>query len=218
MKSFYIVISSLLVCSLLAFIEHGIEINYLIKTGFKIGLFFLVIWTYIQLFKDFRFKHPVSIHKMVKKEWIRVIALGVSSAVIVLLAYILLQPVLDMAKIKEDLVERLGITKTGFLFVGLYISLGNSFLEEYFFRGFIFFNLPRRLGYIYSPLLFSAYHIPMIMLWFSSVLIIVCFIGLWLVGLLFHKVNEKNGTIWASWVIHICADIIIILIGTTLFY
>lgn len=214
----YIIISSLLSCAILAFIEHRLETNYMIKTAAKISLFFLTVWIYIKIFKDFQFKDVLLIHKMEKKDWIRLAAIGLASAGTVLAAYIALQPFFDAAVIKEDLIDRMGINATGFVFVGLYISLGNSFLEEYFFRGFIFYNLPKQLGYIYSPVLFASYHIPMIMLWFSPVLILLCFTGLWIIGLVFHKVNEKNKTIWSSWIIHICADIMIIAIGITLFF
>ncbi|OZU90189.1 hypothetical protein CIL03_03335 [Virgibacillus indicus] len=214
----FIIISTLIACAILAFIEHGLEINYVIKTAAKICLFFITIWIYIKIFKDFRFRDVLLIHKMEKKDWIRLAVLGLSSAGIVLIAYLALQPFFDAAVIKEDLTNRLGINATGFVFVGLYISLGNSFLEEYFFRGFIFYNLPKKLGYIYSPVLFASYHIPMIMLWFSPVLILVCFIGLWIIGLVFHMVNEKNKTIWSSWIIHIFADIMIIAIGLTIFF
>jgi uncharacterized protein len=125
---------------------------------------------------------------------------------------------ISLDTIKNDITQRLGISATTYIFVGLYVTFGNSFLEEYFFRGFIFFNLPKRLGYIYSPLLFAAYHIPMIALWFSPLIMGLCFLGLWIIGLIFHKVNERSQAIWASWMIHICADIMIILIGLTLFY
>ncbi|WP_026907615.1 CPBP family intramembrane glutamic endopeptidase [Paucisalibacillus globulus] len=217
-KSTFIILSSLITCGLLAFIEHGIEINYLIKTGLKILLFFLTVWFYIRVYKDFRFKDVISLEKITVKEWKRIVILGLSSAAIVLIAYLLFLPLINLDAIKNDLTDRLGINATTYILVGLYITFGNSFLEEYFFRGFIFFNLPKRVGYIYSPLLFATYHIPMIMLWFSPFIILLCFIGLWVIGLVFHKVNEKNQTIWASWMIHICADIMIILIGLSLFY
>ncbi|MUV39838.1 hypothetical protein JNUCC1_03722 [Lentibacillus sp. JNUCC-1] len=152
------------------------------------------------------------------RKWLRLLFLGGSSAAVILLAYIVLQPFLDLSMIKSDLTNRLGITPVGFIFVGLYITFGNSFLEEYFFRGFIFFNLPRKTGYIYSPLLFAAYHIPMIILWFDLYQIVLCFIGLWLIGMIFQKVNEREGTIWSSWMIHVCADTMIIIIGLTLFF
>ncbi len=217
-KITYIISSSTLICALLAFIEHGLEINYAIKTVSKISLFFLVIWLYARLFDDFRFRDVLSLDKLNKQDWLRLLFLGVLSAGVVLVAYLLLSPYFSVHQIKHDLTSRLGITATGFIFVGIYITFVNSFLEEYFFRGFIFFHLPRKIGYFFSPLLFATYHIPMIALWFSPVLIGACFIGLWGIAMVFHKVNEKNRTIWSSWIIHICADIMIIIIGMTLFY
>lgn len=217
-KITYILISTIITCGLLAFIEHGLEINYLIKTGIKILFFLITIMIYVWIFKDFRLKDPVNMEKISSKEWKRIIFLGLSSATVVLLAYLFCLPIINLDAIKEDLTSRLGITATSYIIVGLYITFGNSLLEEYFFRGFIFFNLPRKIGYLFSPILFAAYHIPMIMLWFSPLIIVLCFIGLWIIGLVFHKVNERNQTIWASWIIHICADIMIIVIGLTLFY
>ncbi|WP_052360677.1 CPBP family intramembrane glutamic endopeptidase [Oceanobacillus manasiensis] len=214
----YILLSTLFTCGLLAFIEHGLEINYVIKTICKVSFFFLVVWTYKMIFKDFRFKDVLALSKLGKRDWLKVTLLGLSSAGIVLTAYLLFLPYIDLSLIQQDLTERLGITAAGFIFVGIYISFGNSLLEEYFFRGFIFFKLPRKWGYVYSPLLFAAYHIPMIMLWFTAEIVLLCFFGLWLIGLVFHIVNEKNRTIWASWIIHICADIMIIIIGLRLFY
>ena len=217
-KSTFIIISTLITCSLLAFIEHGIEINYLVKTGLKILLFFLAIWIYILFFKSYKFRDVISIEKITVKEWKRIVILGFSSVAVVLIAYLIFLPLINLDAIKHDLTDRLGINATTYIIVGLYVTFGNSFLEEYFFRGFIFFNLPKKIGYFYSPILFAAYHIPMIMLWFSPLIIGLCFLGLWIIGLVFHKVNERNQTIWASWMIHICADIMIILIGMTLFY
>lgn len=217
-KTYYIIFSSLLICSFLAFIEHGIEINYLIKTLLKIVLIFGSVIIYIGMFRDFRFTDVTQIHGMKKREWFRLCILGLASALVVLIAFFIAKPFIDLATIKEDLVDRLGMTPISFIFVSLYITFGNSFIEEYYFRGFIFFNLPKKVGYFFSPLMFALYHIPMIVLWFNSIVILICFVGLWIIGFVFHKVNEQYRTIWSSWIIHICADIIIVLIGFTLFY
>ncbi|WP_163970434.1 CPBP family intramembrane glutamic endopeptidase [Oceanobacillus halotolerans] len=214
----FIIISTLITCSILAFIEHGIEINYLVKTGSKIALFALNIALYIKLYNDFNIKDIITLKRIDKREWKRILLLGITSASFVLIAFFIAEPFIDLDRIQQDLDNRLGITASGFIIVGLYISFGNSFLEEYFFRGFIFFNLPRKLAYMYSPLLFATYHIPMIMLWFEPVIIMVCFFGLWAIGITFHKVNNRNSTIWSSWIIHIFADMIIIIIGCTIIY
>lgn len=217
-KYYFIVISTLLTCVFLALFEHMVDINYAIKTAAKICLFFLNVWIYIKLFNDFKFGTVFNTSQMNKGEWFRIIGLGVMSASIILIAYVTLKQFIDLTSIKNDLTERLGISASSFIFVGLYITFGNSLLEEYFFRGFIYANLPKKVAYTFSPLLFAFYHIPMIILWFNIVLIILCFIGLWIIGIIFLKVNEATETIWPSWIIHICADIMIILIGFNLFY
>ncbi|SHG61625.1 MULTISPECIES: CPBP family intramembrane glutamic endopeptidase [Virgibacillus] len=217
-KTAYIISVSSLICALLAFVEHGMDVNYVVKSLSKMTLFFLAIWLYTRLFGDFRFKDVLTLDKMNRRDWLRLLFLGALSASIVLAAYLLLSPYFSVSQIKQDITGRLGISATGFIFVGIYITFINSLLEEYFFRGFIFFQLPRKIGYFFSPLLFATYHIPMIALWFSPSLIITCFVGLWGIAIVFHKVNERNQTIWFSWIIHVCADIMIIAIGITLFY
>ena len=99
----FIVVSTLVVCGVLAFIEHGLQINYIIKTGLKITLFFLNIWLYILVFKDFKFKDALKINKMKKKAWLRLLLLGACSEIVVLVAYVSLQPFLISPKYKKIL-------------------------------------------------------------------------------------------------------------------
>ena len=51
----------------------------------------------------------------------------------------------------------------GFLPVALYISFGNSFLEEFLFRNFAFIKLSehisKKLAYAFSSIAFAVYHI-----------------------------------------------------------
>jgi len=49
-KICFLIISTLMTCGLLAFIEHGIDINYVIKTLAKVFFFLLNIWIYILIF------------------------------------------------------------------------------------------------------------------------------------------------------------------------
>ena len=121
-KNQFLVISTLLTCTFLAIFEHAFEINYAIKTGVKISFFLLNIGIYTILFKDFHPKDVFGIRRIEKKEWLRLLLLGASSASIVLIAYLSLQPFFDVTKIKEDLTDRLGITAAGFIFVGLYVQ------------------------------------------------------------------------------------------------
>ena len=75
----------------------------------------------------------------------------------------------------------------GFLPVALYISFGNSFLEEFLFRNFAFIKLSERiskkLAYAFSSIAFAVYHIAMIGAAFPPPLTLLCVLGLALGGL-----------------------------------
>jgi len=47
---------------------------------------------------------------------------------------------------------------------------------------------------------------------------ILCLIALFVTGLILNELNRKQKTIYASWVVHIMADIGIMIIGFILFY
>jgi membrane protease YdiL (CAAX protease family) len=113
------------------------------------------------------------------------------------------------------------ITAANFIFIAIYITLGNSLLEEFFFRGFIFLNL-RQLGkekfaYLFSALLFAIYHISIFQSWFTLPLMLLSLFGLFTIGIVFNWLNTKTNTIINSWIVHIFADLAIILIGLKLF-
>ncbi|TAH63854.1 MAG: CPBP family intramembrane metalloprotease, partial [Gottschalkiaceae bacterium] len=97
----------------------------------------------------------------------------------------------------------------------------NSFLEEFFFRGFIFLNL-YKLGfkkgaYIFSSILFSLYHIGIFKNWFNPLLIILAVSGLISVGFIFNYIDTKSKSFINSWIVHILADAAIMLIGLRMF-
>lgn len=67
LKHYYILISTMITCGLLAVVEQILEINYLFKTGLKIALFLLTIWIYIKAFHGFRLRDVVTVHKLEKR-------------------------------------------------------------------------------------------------------------------------------------------------------
>ena len=107
------------------------------------------------------------------------------------------------------------------MLVGIYITLGNSFLEEFFFRGFIFLNLYnqgyKKIAYIYSSLLFGVYHIAIFKTWFSPLLTVLALLGLVIAGIVFNWIDTKSENFINSWIVHILADSAIIIIGMGMF-
>jgi membrane protease YdiL (CAAX protease family) len=91
----------------------------------------------------------------------------------------------------------------------------NALLEEYFFRGFIFFNLENKyFAYTFSALAFSIYHISNFKNWFTdNLLIIIPLVGLFLSGILFNYLDSKSKDIYNSYIPHFAADLAIVIIG-----
>ncbi len=133
----------------------------------------------------------------------------------------LLKDVFDFSAITGALTGNIGVTRDNFVFVSLYISFVNSLLEEFFFRGFAFLTLKklstRRFAYLFSAAVFSLYHVAMMIGWFSVEVFVIVLAGLFAGGLIFNFLNEKSGTIYPSWFVHMFANFAINTIGFMLF-
>ena len=66
--------------------------------------------------------------------------------------------------------------------------------------------------------LFAIYHIAIFLPWFDWPILLIAVIGLFIGGLLFQWLNKKSGTIYPGWIVHISADIGVLLIGFYMFY
>ncbi|MDW0118217.1 CPBP family glutamic-type intramembrane protease [Sporosarcina thermotolerans] len=133
-------------------------------------------------------------------------------------AFLLLQSLIDIASLRDDLLLS-GITPSSFPIIALYILIGNSIIEEFFFRGL----LPDLFGrgamrFILPPFFFAIYHIAIFLPWFTLPILLLAVGGLWTGGLIFQLANEKPHTILPSWIIHMFADLGILLIGVYILY
>lgn len=222
MKRRYIIISSLAACILLYFIEQFLQVNYGVKTISKIILFTLIPYIYIAFLGDKDLYKAVNVKKIDKRHLKLGFIFGVSSFFIILVAYSLLGHFIDFQSITEELQNKSKITPGNFALIGAYVTFGNSFLEEFFFRGFIFLNLYKlkykKTAYIYSSLLFGLYHIAIFKTWFSLWITILVLLGLIVVGFVFNWLDTKSENFINSWILHIMADSAIILIGFKVFH
>ncbi|MFC4559613.1 CPBP family intramembrane glutamic endopeptidase [Virgibacillus kekensis] len=208
-----IILLSLLSVILLFLIEQVLQFDYLYKTIAKVFVFFAAILI-------FHYKTSMQTSylstKSIDLTRLKIsVLLGVSTFIILMAAFLAFRGMIDFAGIGISLSEK-NITSDTFLFIGLYVIAGNSFLEEIFFRGFIFKNLQhksRGFAYLYSSLLFAVYHTAIFLTWFSFGLFLLALSGLFAVGLLFCWLNENNDNIYNSWLVHIMADIAIIVIA-----
>ena len=149
------------------------------------------------------------------------ILLGIGVYAVILGGYLLLKDVFDFSNITEALTKNIGVNGKNFIFVSIYISFVNSLLEEFFFRGFAFITLSkltgRKIAYIFSAGVFALYHVAMMIGWFDLPLFIIVMAGLFAGGAIFNFLNEKSGTIYPSWFLHMFANFAINTVGFVLF-
>ena len=147
--------------------------------------------------------------------------LGAGCLLLILAGYTLLYSFFDAKQILSGLHAQ-KITKTVYPFVFLHIVVVNSFLEEFFFRGFLFRQLylsgKKGYAYLFSSVLFALYHIGIFGSWFSPAMVCFCLVGLVGAGLFFCEVDRRCQNIYGGWFLHLGANVGINLIGAVLFY
>ncbi|WP_438314471.1 CPBP family glutamic-type intramembrane protease [Sporosarcina sp. FA9] len=198
---------------LLFWFEQGLTFSYLEKTILKIALFvFIPLMLFTQTTTSF-----LKFRKVDSNSVKMVIFAGIFMMTIVMIAFMFLHKYIDIDALLLDL-EGAGVTKTIFPFIALYILFGNSLIEEIFFRGLLpsFIEHPK-LRLLVPSLLFALYHIVIFLPWFSPPLFVLAILGLWFAGFIFQLVNKQQ-TILLSWIIHMFADIGVLLVGVYIFY
>ena len=155
------------------------------------------------------------------KTMVQAVLLGLLVYGVIVGGYFCTKSFVDFSQVTGTLQEKHGITGENFIFVSLYISLVNSFLEEFFFRGFAFLSLKpyigRKLAYVFSPALFAFYHGGMLAGMFSWWVFLVLLTGLFVGGCIFNYLNEKSESLYPSWVTHMFANFAINTVGFILF-
>lgn len=211
-KKLIVLLSSLSI-ALLFIIEQILSFEYIYKTIAKVFIFFVVLFIFHYITKNNA--AYLTTHRMDIKRLKISAGLGIGAFLILIGAYLVLKDHIDFAQISENLAQK-NITGDTFLFISIYIIVGNSFLEEIFFRGFIFKNLQqehRLFAYIYSSFLFAIYHTAIFLTWFNIGLFLLALFGLFTIGLVFNWLNENASNIYNSWLVHIIADSAIIIIA-----
>lgn len=212
--SAWVITTTLMCCLVMALVDGVLRPGYAVKSAVKIMLFLG-----LPLLLSLKNKELscLQLFRFPKKGLLRALALGLGIYALILGGYFLVSPYFAFSGIAGNLTQNAGVTKDNFLFVSLYISFINSLLEEFFFRGFVFTNLKklstRHFAYGFSALVFAAYHVAMMLGWFSPALFVLVMLGLTVGGMIFNLLNEKLGTIYISWFVHMFANFAINTIG-----
>ena len=219
-KSMYIIFALFVFSLAVTYIDAFVHPPYFSKIPIKILFFLILPFLYFSFNKE-DFGDFKSLFAFRKNGLSISLLLGLGIYAVIVGGYFLTRNIFDYSRVTTSLGEGMGITKDNFLYVALYISLMNSFLEEFFFRGFGFILMKkyttRVFSYIFSPLLFAVYHVGMTLRMFHILLLTIILLGLVVGGMIFNWLNEKNGNIYSSWFTHMFANFAINTVGFVLF-
>lgn len=219
-KSLYIILSVLLLSLIVTFVDAFIKPNYFYKVIVKIIAFLVVPLFYFVLNKG-EFKEFKKLFKPKKKMILKLILLAILVYMGIVGGYFLTRSFIDYSNVSSNLEKSMGIDASNLVYVTLYISLMNSFLEEFFFRGFGYITLKKyinkKIACMFSAFMFAVYHIGMLIGSFHVGVIFLLLVGLVVGGCIFNYINETSENIYASWFVHMFANFGINTVGFILF-
>ena len=200
-------------CIIMAFIEIIIEPTYIIKSTIKIIAFLLLPLIAV---KVLNMKAKNDFFSASKDKIIKALLLGAVIFSVIIIGYIVSKAFFDYSSLINSLSTDQKAGKESFIWIAMYIVFCNSFLEEFIFRYISFVklseNIPKKIAYLFSSIMFACYHIFIIESSFPTPLLLLSLLGLFLGGLVFDYIDEKDKSIYNSWIIHMFADLAIMTI------
>jgi membrane protease YdiL (CAAX protease family) len=118
--------------------------------------------------------------------------------------------------------EEMGFTRTSYLLGAVYWITINSMLEEYAWRWFVSTRcevlMPRRLAVMAAGLLFTLHHIIALDVYFDWRIVVLGSVGVFIGGTTWSWLYLRYRNIWAAYVSHVFADVVIFAIGWKLLF
>ena len=214
-----VVFLSLFVLLVMSLIEKIVQPSYFIKSIIKLLVFSLAMFIYCIKYKENFFKLINLKKKGLSKG---LILFMLFSYFVIIVGYLLLRNLIDLNGIRESLLNKEQLNKNNFIFIFSYIIFINSFLEESFFRGFIY-NVFKKEGYekigvLFSALIFALYHIGIMDGWFNPFVMIVGVVGLFVTGIFLQDIVKREDNLLGSYLVHAIANLAINTIGTIMLF
>lgn len=211
---------SISVIVILIVLERVLEMNSFVKQGYKIVFLVVIPLLIVYLIQKTSFTEEYNFKNVKWGDLKFPLYVGLFIFFLAIVGYFILKPIVPAETLVGGL-QSLGITKENIIPSVLYISFINSFIEEFFFRGFLFYEfkgISLKAGYLVSSFLFSLYHVLVMFTIFNWIMGILAMIGLMVVGMTLVYVNRSNKSIINSWIVHIFADLGVCIIGIYWFY
>ena len=166
-----------------------------------------LVWVFAVEWRPFRW--PVSS----KRGWASGIAAGLFIAGFLLALYFFaFAGRLDTSGLRAK-AGAYGALDHFFLFA-VFLCVGNSAMEEYYWRWFVFGSLRRVMRFapavVVSSLGFTLHHIVVLAASFTDIRLVLLYnVGVFAGGCIWAILYEKCGTIYAPWVSHLLVDVAI---------
>lgn len=147
--------------------------------------------------------------------------LGGLGMIVIFVAYRVFGPWLNLSAIAEHLSTDFSVTPTTYPFVALGIVLTTPFLEEYFWRGWVYRSADKLTVTVtqhqavlwLTGLAFALHHVVIFSAWFVWWQLLIATLFLALVGVLFNYLFRRWQSIVPGLITHILADLAIVIIG-----
>ena len=144
----------------MALVETLIEPPYFVKSAAKVTVFFLIPILFMKLLKIKVFDSTFALNR---KTLIKLLLLGAGIYLAIIGVFFLTRNVFDYTALVESLSADQKVNSGSFIWIALYISFCNSFLEEFLFRFLSFIKLSeyisKRFAYIFSSVMFADFAI-----------------------------------------------------------
>jgi membrane protease YdiL (CAAX protease family) len=136
---------------------------------------------------------------------------SVPIAVILFVTYLLAKDLLISQEDAKAAIVKFGISSPAkFLIFASAMSLGNSLMEEYVWRWFVFSKFKLLLGVwpaiFLSAFFFTVHHIVIMWNFGSLWLVFLGSIGLFTGAIIWAWLYNKYNSIWPGWICHVAAD------------
>jgi len=189
-------------CILMALVD-GSSMDYVTKAGLKISTFIILPLIYSTWIGHISYRSLFTIKFSQLKT---ALGLGLILYVLILILFACLRTFFDLSMVSGILDRNFTAGSLNFLPVALYIALINSFIEEFFFRGFAYLCLKRvsseSLASWFSALCFSFYHLFLMAGLFDISLYLSAIVVLVFAGFLFNRLDQASNSLYPSWLLH----------------
>ncbi len=200
-------------CLLMSIVDMT-KMHYVPKAMIKISAFVSIPILYTMICKDNNFwdnlRFKLSTIRLAV--WLGIILYG-----LIMITYFTIGSLFDFSNVAHVLEATVGVNPSNFIYIAIYISFINSFIEEFFFRGFAFLTLKkytsRRFAIYFSSIAFALYHVTLMAGLFEFSLYLLFLFALVIAGYILNRLDEKSSTLSPSWIFHAFANFAINTIG-----